>query len=86
MLKPGLFFDGLWARSRNPNYFGELLIYLSFVLMPFVDVQGRIGWERWLPIVALLAFVSLVWVPNMKRKNRSLSRYPEFADYKARSG
>ena len=84
--KPGLFFDGLWAKSRNPNYFGELLIYLSFVLMPFVDVNGGIGWERWLPIAALVAFVSLVWVPNMKRKDRSLSRYPEFADYKARSG
>jgi len=29
--------------------------------------------------------VSAVWVPNMRRKERSLSRYPEFAEYKKRS-
>ncbi|PSN17333.1 steroid 5-alpha reductase, partial [filamentous cyanobacterium CCP5] len=25
-------------------------------------------------------------VPNMRKKDESLSRYPEFADYRARSG
>ncbi len=30
-LRPGeLLKEGLWARVRNPNYFGELLIYLGF--------------------------------------------------------
>lgn len=74
-LKPGLITTGLWARSRNPNYFGELLIYLGFTLIPM----------HWAPLLALLAMVVFVWIPNMRRKDASLSRYPDFAEYKARS-
>lgn len=66
---------GLWSRLRNPNYFGELLIYLSFALLAM----------HWLPIIILAAFVTLYWVPNMRRKDRSLARYDDFADYKANS-
>jgi steroid 5-alpha reductase family enzyme len=29
-LKKGLISDGFFERTRNPNYFGEILIYLSF--------------------------------------------------------
>ena len=31
-MQPGLIEDGLFARTRNPNYFGELLIYSGFAL------------------------------------------------------
>ena len=65
--------DGLWSLSRNPNYLGELLIYLGFTLLPM----------HWLPLTGLLLIVAGVWVPNMRRKDRSLSRYPEFAEYRA---
>ncbi|MEA5444855.1 DUF1295 domain-containing protein [Gammaproteobacteria bacterium AB-CW1] len=75
--RPGkLLNDGLWARSRNPNYLGELLIYGSFVTLPL----------HWAPPLILLLFFSVVWLPNMRRKDRSLARYPEFAEWKARSG
>ncbi len=40
---------------------------------------------HWIPFVVLTLFVLAVWVPNMRRKERSLSRYPEFAEYKSRS-
>ncbi|HWI62449.1 MAG TPA: DUF1295 domain-containing protein [Symbiobacteriaceae bacterium] len=75
-LKPGLITTGLWARTRNPNYLGELLIYLGFGLLA----------QHWIPVVLLALFVGAVWVPNMLRKDRSLARYPEFAAYKRRSG
>ena len=75
-LKPGhLMTDGLWSRLRNPNYFGELLIYLGFGLLAM----------HWAPLIVILLFVLIVWLPNMRRKDRSLARYPDFANYRARS-
>jgi protein-S-isoprenylcysteine O-methyltransferase Ste14 len=65
--------DGLWSLSRNPNYLGELCIYLGFSLLPL----------HWAPLCALGLIVGGVWVPNMRRKDKSLSRYPEFAQYKS---
>lgn len=75
-LRPGeLLTDGLWARVRNPNYLGELLIYLAFALLAM----------HWLPPVLLLAFILVYWLPNMRRKDASLARYAGFADYQRRS-
>lgn len=74
--RPGhLIRDGLMAHCRNINYFGELLIYLGFGLLAM----------HWLPLVILLLFVLVVWLPNMRRKDRSLARYPEFDEYRRRS-
>jgi protein-S-isoprenylcysteine O-methyltransferase Ste14 len=75
-LKPGqLLTEGLWSKLRNPNYFGELLIYAGFSGLA----------RHWVPLVALAGFVLFLWVPNMLKKDRSLSRYPEFAEYKEKS-
>lgn len=75
-LRPGaLITEGLWGVVRNPNYFGELLIYLGFSLLA----------AHWAPLLVLAVFVGAVWLPNMRRKDSSLSRYPEFAAYSART-
>ena len=75
-LAPGtLLTDGLWARLRNPNYLGELLVYLSFCLLAM----------HWAPMLVLGIAVFTLWLPNMIRKDRSLSRYPEFAGWQRRS-
>ena len=71
-VRPGLITDGLWSLCRNPNYFGELLIYLGFGLLAM----------HWLPLAVILLFIIVIWLPNMRKKDRSLSRYAEFDQYR----
>ena len=72
----GLITEGFFSRSRNPNYLGEILIYLGFAMLA----------QHWLPFAILGLVITLIFVPNMLKKDKSLTRYPEFAAYKERSG
>jgi protein-S-isoprenylcysteine O-methyltransferase Ste14 len=73
---PGqLITTGLFARTRNPNYLGELLIYLSFAVLAL----------HWAPLLIVALFLVIVWIPNMRRKDRSLARYAAFTTYKNRT-
>jgi hypothetical protein len=40
---------------------------------------------HWAPLLVVALFLIVVWIPNMRRKDRSLARYPGFAAYKSRS-
>lgn len=72
----GLITDGFFARTRNPNYLGEMLLYASFALL-----AGHL--VPWL----VLAWVwGGLFLPNMLRKDASMSRYPEWSAYCAGSG
>ncbi|MBX7127500.1 MAG: DUF1295 domain-containing protein [Cyclobacteriaceae bacterium] len=73
---PGLITSGFFARCRNINYLGELMIYSGFALLAW-------HWAAW---IGIGLFFALAFVPNMIRKDRSLSRYPEFSEYRRRSG
>ena len=74
--RKGLITEGFFSRSRNPNYLGEMLIYIGFAMLA----------QHWLPFIILGAVAVSVFIPNMLKKDKSLSRYPEFAAYKERSG
>jgi protein-S-isoprenylcysteine O-methyltransferase Ste14 len=75
-LKPGeLITGGLMSRVRNMNYFGELLIYAGFGLLAM----------HWLPLVVLLVWIALIWLPNMRKKDRSLGRFAGFKAYQERT-
>ena len=72
-INPGqLINNGLFKKCRNINYFGELLIYSSFALLSMHPI----------PFVVLFLFIVFVWAPNMTRKDKSLSKYDNFEDYK----
>jgi steroid 5-alpha reductase family enzyme len=66
---------GMFKRTRNINYFGELLIYLSFALLSMHPI----------PLLILLLYIILVWMRYMRRKDRSLAKYPDFTEYKQSS-
>ncbi|MHC5675738.1 DUF1295 domain-containing protein [Nostoc sp.] len=72
----GLITEGFFARCRNTNYLGEIFIYTAFAMLT----------QHWLPFLILGCFISTVFIPNMLKKDSSLSRYSEFDDYKNRSG
>ena len=75
-LNPGNLIDnGMFARIRNTNYLGEFCIYLGFSLLAL----------DWTPIIVIFLFMILIWIPNMNNKDKSLSRYLEFKDYKKRT-
>ena len=67
--------NGLMARSRNINYFGELLIYLGFGMLAM----------HWVPLAVIAFYLAVIWFPNMRKKDKSLARYPGFAEYKRKS-
>ena len=75
-LAPGtLIQTRLWARLRNPNYFGELLIYLSFALLA----------AHPLSFIIFAGIIVGVWLPGMWAKDQSLKRYKGWDQYERRS-
>ena len=74
--KRGLIDDGMFARVRNPNYLGEMLLYASFALLA----------RHFVPWVVLGFVWSVLFMKNMLMKDVSLSRHPGWAAYKKRSG
>ena len=63
---------GLWARSRHPNYFGEILLWfgVAIISMPALIEAVRIG--EYLPIVfitlisPLFTYILLVYVSGVR--------------------
>ena len=62
----------MFSKIRNTNYLGEFFIYSGFTLLAC----------DWLPLLALFLFIIIIWIPNMIRKDKSLSRYENFKEYK----
>jgi steroid 5-alpha reductase family enzyme len=74
-IQKGLITTGLFSRTRNPNYFGEMLIYAGFAMLA----------QHWIPVLAL-AYWWAFFIQNMLKKDKSISRYPEFDEWKKRTG
>jgi len=72
----GLVSNGMYARTRHPNYLGEMLIYGAYALV----VGHWLGW-------AILGWVwTVIFLVNMLMQEASLGRYPEWPAYRARTG
>ena len=75
-LKKELITDGFFKYSRNTNYLGEILIYLSFAILSM----------NYIPFIILLIFFLIVFFPRMIKKDKSLEKYKGFDQYKENSG
>lgn len=74
-VRKGLITDGMHKYIRHPNYLGEMMIYGSFAMMVW----------HWIPVVVLALVWTLLFAVNMICKEDSMSRYPEWAEYKKHS-
>jgi len=72
----GLIHEGLFARSRNMNYVGEVLIYAGYAIISGFTLPWLINSVYWFGL----------FLPSMLNKDKSLSRYPQWAEYKKSSG
>ncbi len=75
-IKKELIKDGFFKNIRNTNYLGEILIYLSFATLSM----------SYIPFAILALFFFGVFLPRMKKKDKSLTKYASFKEYKRISG
>jgi steroid 5-alpha reductase family enzyme len=71
---------GLWAFSRHPNYFGEILFWCGLFLFGLAADPGY-WWSAVGPVALMLMFV-FASVPMIDR--RSLERRPGYAEHMAK--
>lgn len=77
---------GLWSRSRHPNYFGEIVLWIGIAIIAFPMLQG---WQ----LVALISpiFVTLLLtrfsgIPLLeKRADQKWGGQEEYESYKKRT-
>lgn len=74
--RQGLITDGMFKYIRHPNYLGEIMVYASFALLV----------QHWIPWVILAYWWITIFLVNMQVIESSVSRYPEWEAYKARTG
>jgi len=71
---------GLWAWSRHPNYFGEIVLWIGVAVMAVPILSG---W-RWVtlisPIFVILLLTKVSGVPMLEK--RAADRWGDEADYR----
>lgn len=75
--------EGLWARSRHPNYFGEILLWtgIAFFGVPCFDGLEMIAWIS--PIFIFILLTRISGIPILEE--RAMARWkndPEYQKYR----
>lgn len=72
---------GLWARSRHPNYFGEILLWVGVLIIALPVLQG---WQ-WIalisPVFVALLLIRVSGIPLLEKK--ADTKWGGQADYEA---
>ena len=54
---------GLWAKSRHPNYFGEIVLWTGIATMSFSSLEG---WQYLTLISPIFTYILLVYVSGVR--------------------
>lgn len=76
----GFISDGLWARSRHPNYFAEQSIWVTFFLFS-VAATGRLNWS----VAGCLLLILLFQGSANLSERLQAQKYPGYPDYQKRT-
>jgi steroid 5-alpha reductase family enzyme len=72
---------GLWARSRHPNYFGEIVLWIGVLLIAIPVLEGW-QWVALLsPVFVALLLIKASGIPLLEKK--ADSKWGGQADYEA---
>jgi len=71
---------GLWAWSRHPNYFGEIMFWVGLYLYAFAQNDAH----YWTGIGALAMLLLFVFISIPMMEKRQLKDKPGYADYQKR--
>jgi steroid 5-alpha reductase family enzyme len=78
--------SGLWAWSRHPNYFGEILLWSGIAM---VALPALSGWQHATLISPIFVYVLLTRISGIPMlESRARKRWgdePEYRAYKART-
>ena len=77
---------GLWAWSRHPNYFGEILLWAGIALIAFPVLQGAQLATLISPVFVFVLLTRISGVPLLEsRGKKRWGDEPAYQEYKART-
>jgi len=75
--------EGLWARSRHPNYFGEILLWFGVSVIAFPVLQGAQLFTLISPIFVYILLTKGSGIPILERRaDKKWGGIPEYEEYK----
>ena len=71
---------GLWAYSRHPNYFGEILLWLGIAVMSFSSLEG---FQYFTLISPIFVYILLVYISGIRMlENQANKKWGHLDSYK----
>jgi steroid 5-alpha reductase family enzyme len=77
---------GLWAYSRHPNYFGEILLWIGVALLAVPALQGLAYLSLLSPVFVYLLLTRISGIPMLEKKaEKKWGHRADYQDYKKRT-